>query len=475
MALKHKAIGAALLSFSNVFRLLIQFAMLPVLARLLDTVQYGVVAIAMPFVLFAQIFADGGVGQSLVKESPDRRVVWSTSFWLILAVGSTAALILICISPLIAAEYNQPELRPIVATLASVCVAQSLGVVPSAMLQRAERFSTIAVSNTLSTAIGAGAALLLAFDGYGAWALVGQQIVAAATGLTIAWTTSGFVPLRRFDFAGIHHHLGFSRDVIAFNVINFFARSLDPLVIGKVFGAATVGSYTIAYQLMRLPSVIVTGPISSIFYTHVVTRAANNDQIKTGLLFASRLISILVFPTMGIVAVAHAPIFRTVLSQKWADSGVLFMLFAAVASIQAVTGLNGGVMMATGRTQVQIRFTVEFTIIWLCCLFIAVSISVFAVPVFYTISWFLYFPRFSRMFLSGIGCSRREYLATMLIPLLVTIAGVALYLFLDATVAPDDLMRLLGAFFLVPALIVLGGLLQLKRLRRDLSGFRHFQ
>ncbi|MDA9405938.1 lipopolysaccharide biosynthesis protein [Bradyrhizobium sp. CCBAU 45384] len=469
MALKHLALGAAMLSVSNIIRLLLQFVTLPVLARFLTPDEYGIVGIAMPFILFAQIFSDGGVAQSLVRENNDGGVAWSSVFWIITAIGCVAALLLIATAPVVAIEFGEPTLRPVIGTLGIVCIAQALTVVPSASLQRAHRFSSLALADISAAILGAAIAVALAVNQFGPWALVGQQLAVWLSKAVLVWAIAGFRPKLVLRLAATEAHLRFSRDVITFGVINFFARALDPLVIGKTFGASVVGTYSIASQLMRLPAMIVTGPIQSVFYTHVTRRKAQKKQLKTALLLTSRLIAIGVFPFMGLIAAGHEPLFRLLLSEKWAASGTIFMLFAAVGSVQAVTGLNGGILMATNRTGTQIRFTTEFTTIWLVTLLVAVRLGVAWIPVAYTVSWFLYFPRFARMFLSGIDCSTIEYVSTMALPALATIGSVALYLGVVNSCSLSDLEKLALVSALVLLAIALGGLLQANRIRGELQ------
>ncbi|MCS3765061.1 lipopolysaccharide biosynthesis protein [Bradyrhizobium centrosematis] len=472
MALRRLAVGAALLSASNVVRLLLQFIMLPILARMLSPEEYGVVGIAMPFIIFAQIFSEGGVAQSLVKEPKDSRVIWSSLFWIINLVGLAVAAFLVIISPLVAQEYGQAILRPVISTLAIVCIVQALAVVPSASLQRAGRFGTLALADTAGAVLGAVTAVFLASHGSGAWALVGQQIAVWLARMVIVWIQADFKPslVLSLDVAG--KHIRFSGDVVTFNVINFFARTLDPLVIGRMFGTAAVGTYVIAYQLMRLPAMLVTGPIQSVFYTQVVTRKTDKKQIKELLLFFSRLISVVVFPAIGLVAAAHEPLFRLLLSEKWSGSGPIFMLFAAVSCVQAVTGLNGGVLMAMEKTRIQIRFTTEFSLIWVVCLMVVVQFGVVWIPIAYSISWFGYFPRFARMFLSGLDCSNFEYVSTMFAPAVVTVGGAAIYLCIARAFLLTDLAAMIVVVGLVVLSMSVSVLVQVRQFRAELALLR---
>src|ERR1700692_1565365 len=108
------------MSFVNVCRLLAQFFAVPILSRLLSPADYGIVGMAMPFMLFAMMIADAGVGMSLVRCPPGDGKAWSTCFWLsaLLGVG-TGAVLAVCawIAPLVLGE---PRLGPIIMALSLV-------------------------------------------------------------------------------------------------------------------------------------------------------------------------------------------------------------------------------------------------------------------------------------------------------------------------------------------------------------------
>jgi len=60
----------------------LQLAVLPILARILDPSSFGLVALAMPFVLAASVICDFGLGSAIVRERETSRELESTIFWL---------------------------------------------------------------------------------------------------------------------------------------------------------------------------------------------------------------------------------------------------------------------------------------------------------------------------------------------------------------------------------------------------------
>ncbi|MEQ1784062.1 MAG: oligosaccharide flippase family protein, partial [Hyphomonadaceae bacterium] len=67
MALKRFSLDLASLSAARVVQTLAAFASLPIIARLLGPHEFGLVAVAMGFVVSTIFLADAGMGQSLVR------------------------------------------------------------------------------------------------------------------------------------------------------------------------------------------------------------------------------------------------------------------------------------------------------------------------------------------------------------------------------------------------------------------------
>lgn len=176
MSLKRLAVGTAAMSSVNIFRILAQVLVLPILSRLLSPSDYGIVGIAMPFILFAMMLADAGIGMSLVRTPVSEREEWSTCFWLSVLLGLVLAIIVAGLAPLASSIYSEPSLSPIVMTLAVIVFLQAIFLIPRASQQQAHQFGIIAGSEIASVICGIGTAVVIALSGGGAWALVGQQL-----------------------------------------------------------------------------------------------------------------------------------------------------------------------------------------------------------------------------------------------------------------------------------------------------------
>jgi O-antigen/teichoic acid export membrane protein len=470
MSLRKTVFDTAALSSVNILRLLVQFLAVPVLARILSPADYGVVAMAMPFVFFAMIITDAGIGISLVRTPTSERSTWSTCFWLSIGLGVVLTTLMAVSAPLAATLFGNPQLKPIVLGLSLVVLIQSFGAISGAALQQNQQFKVMAAIEIVTTGLGIGTAVLIAFNGGGAWALVGQQLVFYTMRMVLTVWVSPFRPVKLFDIHSVKEHISFSRDVLSVNIIGFFARSIDNLIIGKVLASAAVGIYAMTFQFARLPSMLVSGPLQYVLYAKLAHVKDNKYAIRQTFLALTRVLAIIIFPVMGMVAVAYHPIFDCLLSAKWAESGKLFMLVAPICALQAVTSLNATILLVLGHANIRLRTTIESGVLWIIALLISVSNGLDSVAIAFTSVGLLYAPRSLMLSLPMIECSVLSYVRTLIIPACVTSVCIAVYWLSQQLLLGGEVVQLSTAALLALFGVAASAVCQRRILVAELTG-----
>src|SRR6516225_5815005 len=118
------------MSSVNMLRVLAQVLVIPILSRLLSPSDYGLVGIAMPFVLFAMMLADAGIGMSLIRTPANNREEWSSCFWLSVLFGVVLAVIVAGLGKVVAIAFGEPALYGMVTTLAVTVLLQAVFLIP---------------------------------------------------------------------------------------------------------------------------------------------------------------------------------------------------------------------------------------------------------------------------------------------------------------------------------------------------------
>ena len=473
MSLRQVTLGSLAMSSVGILRLMTQLLVLPVLARYLTPEDYGIVAIAMPFVLFAMSFSDAGMSQSLIRTSSQDRTEWSTSFWFTVLLGLALSGVITAFGFGLSVFMNEPLLFPILACLSSIIFLQSLATVPGASLQQNHKFPTIAGIEIAAMFISLMTTLWAALNGFGAWSLVFQQLSHYIVKLFLTLFFSRFAPVLSFKIHSIREHLIFGRDVLGSDLISFIRDSLQRVIMGKVLGTSAVGIFSMSKLFSDVPRRIVAGPLQMVLYPRFSMMRDNNDDMQHVLVFISRVIAMIVIPTVGMIGIAHDPVFTILLSEKWAEAGYIFMLISPAAALAPVASLLNTVCLSKGKTDILVRLSVEVCILFLISLGICVWYGLDAVAIGLMIAHIVYLFRMVMLILPIIDMPTKRYLSLYITPVFSTSLSVIAYYAVDQNFDFND-WKLFGmAIGLGIMAVIFIFLIQYKMLLKDFSVVRH--
>lgn len=424
MALKRVVMSAAALTASRVFQLVLSFALVPVMTRLLTPAEYGLMAIAMAFVALTLYLSDSGMGRSLVRNSPDDVVAWSSAHWLVTMFTGGLTLLLALVAYPAAWFFHEPRLAPMILVLSIMPVMLGMMDMPGNYLIQREKLWLIAASEVTSAIAGVVVAVWLAAHGAGVWALVAQQLVILAVKAGLIFLLSGFRPRFVFDLKALGEHIRFARDTLGYALTSFVSKQTDPLVIGKILGPGPLGFYAIASRIMAMPANVTGVPIQGAIYTRLVRLRNDVKSLRTVVLAVTFAQSAALFPAITALAISGKSAFTILLSERWAWTGEIFSMLAVAGMAQAVTTLNGAVLQALNLTGARLRLTLEFALIWLVSALILVHFGVAAMAIGFSVVSLAYVPRLLHFFLPPMNCTYREYLGALAAPMTVSLVMV---------------------------------------------------
>jgi O-antigen/teichoic acid export membrane protein len=357
--LHRTSIGALALSASSALRLGLQLAMLPILARLIGPAEYGLVAMAMPFILFANVLADGGMSLALGRRQEVTADLESTVLWLSAGFAGVIALGLVALAWPLGLIMHQPRLPWLIMALTPILVMNGLSAASNARIIREGRFSVFAGADLFSTLAGTIVALAAATHGYGAWSLVAQQL--ALWLVKLAWVTlNGRASWRlRWRIEEAREVLQFGLHAIGSQLADYVSRNVDNLIVGAVLGSTQLGFYAMAYQIVRIPDMLISGPLYLYIFT-AVSRASHEPQkhaLKDLAVSAMRLASAGFAPLFcGLAVIADLAV-PLVLGDKWQGAVMPLRWLAVAGFFFCICALVTAVFMALGRSALQLKLS----------------------------------------------------------------------------------------------------------------------
>lgn len=330
---------------------LIRMGSIMVLARILTPQDFGIIQMVAAITGFAQIFLNLGLSQATIQRDEINHEQVSNLFWVNFAVGTFLTLIIASSAKAVAWFYNSPQLAGVTLALSLEFMIRGLTVQQNALLTRQMRFLLIGRIQILSQILGVVVAIYCATQGYRYWALVFNSLTSSGCSAVMFWFMTGWRPgLPKFK-TGMRSFLSFGLDVSGFNIVNYFSRNLDNILIGRYHGSIALGYYSKAYQLLMMPIVNLRQPMNNVAMP--VLSSLQNDPEKYRNYY-TKFISILAFfsmPLVGFLFVFSDNIILLVLGEQWLEASSIFRILSFVALIQPVTSTMGLVMLTNGRSR----------------------------------------------------------------------------------------------------------------------------
>jgi O-antigen/teichoic acid export membrane protein len=213
-----------------------------VLARMLAPDDWGVAAMVLVFSGFVLAFTDNALGTALIQRRDIDENDRSTVFWISAAIGLSLALLGVALAGPLASFYGEPDVRWLFIALSASFLVSCLGTTQMSLLVREMKFRKLELRQIAATLVGAVVGIALALANYGPWAIVGQLLGEAVTSTVLLWLLTPWHPSLRFSTASVRKLGGFAGNVFAENVLWQGGRTADSVLIGRLLGAAALGT-----------------------------------------------------------------------------------------------------------------------------------------------------------------------------------------------------------------------------------------
>lgn len=342
--------GGAITLFAQVFKFVLNIVSNVVLARLLTPDDYGLVGMVTAVTGFITIFRDLGLSMATVQKEEINHEQVSTLFWVNIVVSIVTSMITVAIAPAIAQFYSEPRLTWI--TIATSCgfIISGLGVQHQALLNRQMQYKVLMTRDIFSMMAGIVSAIVAARYGLGYWALVILPLVTAVVSTAGLWIACSWRPGLPARKAGVRSMLVFGSNLTGFNVVNYFARNLDNLLIGRVWGAQQLGLYAKAYQLLLLPLQQINAPVAAVAVPALSRLVDSPERYRQAYLRILEKLTMVATPLVMFMIATSDWIVELVLGPQWSGVSLIFSLLGIIALTQPVSNTTGWLFITQGRT-----------------------------------------------------------------------------------------------------------------------------
>ena len=361
-----------------VVRIVAQLVAQIVLARLLGPESFGLFAAAFLVVSAGSILAELGLGSGLVqkKHLSDSEVRFAFT-WLLIA-GMAMTCLTYVSADVVAVFFEDDRVAGVLCGLAPVFVLQSLGIVPLSLLRRDMEFKTIQIVQVVSYVVGyMGVGIGFALSGAGVWSLVaawaGQAGLASL--MFLLARRHAMAPLIRSKDEGFRK---FSLRVLLTNMVNWVIENVDNLIVGKVFGPAALGLYSVSYNLVRTPANHLVVTLQSVLFPASARAQDNPAGLRKAYLTVASGVALVAFPVFGGIAMVTDTMTVALFGLQWRDAGDILLPLALSMTLHAVMAVAGPVLWGKGAAGTELRVQLFVGVAFVVTLLVAARYSVAA-------------------------------------------------------------------------------------------------
>lgn len=323
-----------------------------ILARLLSQEDFGLVGAMLVFQAFASLFIDSGFSSALIQRKSPSREDYSTVLWFNIALACVIYIILFFCAPLIAWCFdNDQRLIPMSRVMFISFIINATAIVQTNRLMKQMNVRPIAVINSIGLVVAAVVGVILAFAGFGAWAIVWQTISLGATKSILLWIYSGWRPLWMFSWKILAGFFNVGSGVMVSSFLNTVFQTIYSFFIGHLVGLAPLGYYTQSDKWSKMGVMSLSQVLTSSFLPVLSSVQDNIAEFRRVTTKMNRFTAYVTFPAMGLLAMIATPLFHALFDTKWDASIVMFQILLARGVFTIFQGLYNNYILALGKAR----------------------------------------------------------------------------------------------------------------------------
>lgn len=370
---------------------IVQFVLGIIIARLISPTEYGILGILLVFINVPQVFIDSGLGNALIYKNTIEDKSLQTTFTFNLAVSAAFYVLVFFLAPYIETFYNLPKLSLYIRVTSLVLLTNSLVVVPTAILKIRLNFRTLSLANIYSTVTSGAIGVVMAYLGWGIWALIGQLMSKSILLSLILVFNCKWIPNFTFSKKAFLPLYRYGINVFLTSLVTKITEEGISFIIAKKLSPYSLGIYTRGKQFASFSQTSFTAIVTTVMFPSL--SSIKDDEQKFHRIFKESLeyqaaISI---PLWVVLFFLSEPLILLLLTQKWVAVIPVLQIISIGKIISLLPNVTEQAFMAKGRPDVFFKQQMIKMGVKLVAILVALPFGLLWVVAADAITTFIYF------------------------------------------------------------------------------------
>lgn len=327
MNLRRKTISGILwLSVANFFNQLLSLAVFVILARELSLDEFGVAMLAILIMNIFSMFFKDGIIDFLVREQDGTfsEKLKTTAFWLSLIFGLLLTTVLVLVvAPIFDHFYGGPAAGYIL-VMSPMMIFSSVTILNLAVVRRNYAFKVAASRNVANGILTGAIAIFLAFDGWGAWALIYSRVLGALGAALILVWQEPFFPKFGFSTRCAREIIRYSMPLVSARLVTYLSSRSPEMALALVGGPAALAIYRVGCRVVEVLNSLLVDPVANVLLT-TFSKMEQGEAAKNAPKITAALVGILAPAFLGAASIA-VPLTGVLYGERWQESASVMMV-----------------------------------------------------------------------------------------------------------------------------------------------------
>jgi O-antigen/teichoic acid export membrane protein len=341
--------GAVWMAAGNWVEQAVNFVVFVILARLLGTEAFGILAMASVIVVLSEFLVRETLAEGIIAAKDTGSPDHDAAFWLLVGFSVVLTGVLIAAAGPLADFYHTAAVRGLVLVLSPTVALIALTAVPVAILRREMRFRILSLRAALGVVAGGVVGIGMALAGYGVWSLAGQRLTQVTVNVALAWGAVSWRPGLTAQCPDFVRAARFGGQVIALRAAELAATQAPILILGAVLGPTATGLYALAWRIIEMLSFLVITPIRMVAQPAFASAARDGGDTGKLLTEIARFTGVLAFPLFAGIAAVAAPALLVFFGAEWVSAAPTLAVLAVAGAYFSIEKLQQALCLAAAR------------------------------------------------------------------------------------------------------------------------------
>ncbi|WP_167531140.1 lipopolysaccharide biosynthesis protein [Butyrivibrio proteoclasticus] len=355
---------------------IVSFLVSIVLARILLPKEYGVVALVLIFISLANVLVSSGFGDALIQKKNVEDLDYSTLFYCSLALSIVLYCLIYICSPFLSVVLGETILVPVIRVMALKIPLSSVATIQHAYVSKHMLFRKFFFATLIGTVISGIVGIILAYSGYGVWALVYQYLLNSVIDVIVLLAILEWKPRLIFSFVVAKSLIGNAVKYTLSSLVNNAYGQIYNFFIGKLYSVEQLAYYNRGNQFPALVVSNVDIAFANVMFPTLSNVNDSDREMKRLCRNALKISAYCIFPLILGMFVVSSDLIRVLLTDKWIEAVYYLRIGCCVNIFQPIQTINWQILKAKGKSGLCLKLEIVKKLIGMSTLVISIPYGV---------------------------------------------------------------------------------------------------